>query len=276
MFNYNKYLIISDLDGTLINSKHFISKENLDAISHFTKNGGSFAVATGRTKDNIRPYIKNLVLNGPCILYNGGGIFSFQEERFLATEILDRSAVEEYIIFCMDNYKNMAVEIFTPEMMYIITPDHILDPYVESEKQVFSRTTLEEVMKMDWIKVLLYDSPETLQKAQIKLKDFNLLDKVDSVFSQVFYLELIKKGISKGSALEILKNSHQYGDKIIIAVGDYDNDIEMIRLADVGIAVGNARECVKDAADIVTVSNDENALQEIIYNIIPSLANKQI
>ena len=274
MFNYNKYLLISDLDGTLINSQHSISQENLDAISNFIKNGGSFAIATGRSKDNIRPYIENLTLNGPCILYNGGGIYNFQEERFLATELMDKSVVEQYIIYCMKNYKNMVVEIFTPDMLYIITPDHILDPYVEREKQVYLRTTLDEVMKMDWIKVLMYDSPESLQKAHSMLENYNFLDKVDSFFSQIFYLELIKKGISKGSALARLKNSHQYRDKIIIAVGDYDNDFEIIRMADVGIAVGNARECVKAVADIVTVSNDENALHEIIYNIIPSLAKK--
>lgn len=272
--NYSKYLIISDLDGTLINSQHLISQENLDAISFFIKNGGSFAIATGRSKDNIRPYIENLTLNGPCILYNGGGIYNFQEERFLATELMDKNLVEEYIIYCMKNYKNMVVEIFTPDMLYIITPDHILDPYVEREKQVYLRTTLDEVMKKDWIKVLIYDSPESLQKAQSMLKDYNILDKVDSFFSQVFYLELIKKGISKGAALEKLKNSNQYSDKTIIAVGDYDNDVEMISSADVGIAVSNARECVKDVADIVTVSNDENALHDIIYNIIPSMSHK--
>lgn len=272
--NYSKYLIISDLDGTLINSQHFISQENLDAISFFIKNGGSFAIATGRSKDNIRPYIENLTLNGPCILYNGGGIYNFQEERFLATELMDKNLVEEYIIYCMKNYKNMVVEIFTPDMLYIITPDHILDPYVEREKQVYLRTTLDEVMKKDWIKVLIYDSPESLQKAQSMLKNYNFLDKVDSFFSQVFYLELIKKGISKGAALERLKNSNQYSDKTIIAVGDYDNDVEMISSADVGIAVSNARECVKDVADIVTVSNDENALHDIIYNIIPSMSHK--
>ncbi len=272
--NYSKYLIISDLDGTLINSQHFISQENLDAISFFIKNGGSFAIATGRSKDNIRPYIENLTLNGPCILYNGGGIYNFQEERFLATELMDKNLVEEYIIYCMKNYKNMVVEIFTPDMLYIITPDHILDPYVEREKQVYLRTTLDEVMKKDWIKVLIYDSPESLQKAQSMLKNYNFLDKVDSFFSQVFYLELIKKGISKGAALEKLKNSNQYSDKTIIAVGDYDNDVEMISSADVGIAVSNARECVKDVADIVTVSNDENALYDIIYNIIPSMSHK--
>ncbi len=274
MFNYSNYLIISDLDGTLINSQHFISQENLDAISFFIKNGGSFAIATGRSKDNIRPYIQNLTLNGPCILYNGGGIYNFQEERFLATELMDKSVVEQYIIYCMKNYKTMVVEIFTPEMLYIITPDHIPEPYVEREKQVYLRTTLDEVMKMDWIKVLMYDSPESLQKAQSMLKNYNLHDKVDSFFSQVFYFELIKKGVSKGAALERLKKSNQYSDKTIIAVGDYDNDVEMISLADVGIAVGNARECVKAVADIVTVSNDENALQDIIYNIIPSLSCK--
>ncbi|HEX2926250.1 MAG TPA: Cof-type HAD-IIB family hydrolase [Ruminiclostridium sp.] len=268
---YSKYLIVSDLDGTLINSQHYISQENLNAISCFTKGGGSFAVATGRTRDNIRPYIKNLILNSPCILYNGGGIYSFEQEKFLFTDFLDRDAVKDYIIHCMMKFKSMAVEIFSPKSMYIITPEHIVDPYVESEQQIFLRATLEEVIKTDWIKILLYDSPEILQKAQEAMKDFSLSDKLGCVFSQVFYLELMKKNVSKGSALARLKKLPPYKDKTVIAVGDYDNDIEMIRAADIGIAVGNARECVKNSADMVTVSNDENALYEIIYNIIPFL-----
>jgi Cof subfamily protein (haloacid dehalogenase superfamily) len=271
MNDYSKYLIISDLDGTLINSQNKITHENLDAIKCFTGYGGSFAIATGRTRDNIRPYIKDLILNGPCILYNGGGIYHFQKEMFLGTEFLDRDALKEFIIYCKLNFKSMAVEIFTPEVMYIVTPEHIKDPYVESEKQIFSRVTLDEALKMNWIKVLLYDSPENLKTAYKALKKFGLEHKVDSVFSQDFYLELMNKGVSKGSALNTLRQLSYYRGRTIIAVGDYDNDLEMIKAADIGIAVSNARDCVKKAADIVTVSNDENAIYEIIYTIIPSL-----
>ncbi|HEY5585525.1 MAG TPA: Cof-type HAD-IIB family hydrolase [Ruminiclostridium sp.] len=272
MNSYKKYLIISDLDGTLINSQHVISQNNLDAIEYFIKCGGTFAVATGRTIHNIRLHIKNLMLNGPCILYNGSALYDFEKEKFLNTEYLERYLLNEYIAYCMRTFKNMVVEIFTLEMMYIITPDENVDPYILLEKQVFERSTLDEVSKIKWIKVLLSDTPENLHKASRALADFGLVTQLNSVFSHKYYLELLKKDVSKGFGLKILKQLPEYRDKIVIAVGDYDNDIEMIKAADVGIAMDNARDCVKQVADKITVNNDQDALHDIIYNIIPSLS----
>jgi Cof subfamily protein (haloacid dehalogenase superfamily) len=272
MNSYKNFFLISDLDGTLINSKQEISKKNLNAIEYFIKCGGTFAVATGRTSQNVRPHIKKLTLNGPCILYNGSAIYDFKQDKFLKTEFMKKNLLNEYIIFCMKTFKNMVVEIVTSKMMYIITPEENVDPYVLSEKQVFERTTLDEVSKMSWIKVMLNDTHQNLLKAQQVLIDFGLTNQLDSVFSHEHYYELLKKDISKGSALTSIKQLPQYKNKIIVAVGDYDNDIEMIKAADVGVAVDNAREVVKQAADKITVNNDQDAIYDIIYNIIPSLS----
>jgi len=271
MNSYNKYFLISDLDGTLINSQHTISQKNLNAIEYFVQQGGTFAIATGRTVQNIRPYIKNLILNGPCILYNGSALFDFNRGTSLMTEHLENHQLYDYITYCMKTFEHMVVEIFTTDMMYIITPEENVDPYVLFEKQYFERSTLDEVSKMSWVKMMLNDSHKNLQKAQEVLADFGLASQVDSVFSHEHYFEILKKDVSKGSALRSIRKLPQYSNKIVVAVGDFDNDIEMIKAADVGIAVDNARDCVKQAANKITVNNDQDAIYDIIFNIIPDL-----
>lgn len=268
---YSRYLIISDLDGTLINSKHEISQENLSAISYFIKHGGRFAIATGRSIQNIRPFIKNLELNGPCILYNGAATYDFSDEGILQAEYLKKEQLIEYVQFCLSTFDDMSVEIFTPESMYIISPEKNVDPYVIRENQPFLRASLEQVMKLDWLKLMLYDEHQTLKKAQEAFNKYGLADKFDNVFSHEYYFEVLKTGVSKGTALNGLRNLEHFNNKKIIAVGDYDNDMEMVQNADIGIAVDNARQCVKDVAKLVTKSNDEHVLFEIVHNVIPGL-----
>lgn len=271
MGKYDNFLLISDLDGTLINSKQEISKENLEAVKYFIENGGIFSVATGRTTQNIRLHIKELPINGPCILYNGSAVYDFSEEKFFSTEYLENHLIIDYIQYCIYKFDKLVVEVFTPEMMYIVTPEGNVDPYVLLEKQAFQRAAIKDILNMNWIKVMFSDTYENLMEAENLLETYGLADKIDSVFSHEHYFEILKKDISKGAALQVIKQMNEYKDRIIVAVGDFDNDLAMIKAADVGIAVENARESLKRVADKVTVSNDKNAIHDIIYNIIPTL-----
>lgn len=272
--SYEHYLILSDMDGTLIGSNFQISQKNFNAIRYFIEHGGIFGLATGRSKYSIRPYIGGLKINGPCILYNGALVYDFEKDRDIKAEFLEKHMLDEYVDYCLKNFENMTVEIFTPEMMYIVSSGKNIDPSIEREKKVFRYSTLAEVSEMEWYKVLLFDTEKNLLKAQAALKAFKLDDRIENMFSLDFYLELQKKNLSKGLALEGLKKLSCFSQKTIIAVGDYDNDIEMIKSADVGIAVKNARACVKQVADIITVSNDEDVMQDIIFRILPALQIK--
>ena len=271
---YQDYLLISDIDGTLANSEHTVSAKNKQAIARFVAQGGQFAVATGRTQKNVIPYMEGLTINAPCILYNGGALYSWQEQRFLSTRSLACCDLADYLRHCRDAFPGMCIQIFTQEQLYIITDPANLDEHMIREKQEFLYAGLDEILDKVWIKVILCDTNEKLLAGRDLLPAFHLEDKINSFFSAVCYLEIVDKQVSKGNMLSELRSRPEYQAKQVIAAGDFQNDIDMLRLADWGIAPANAQAEVKQAADIIGVSNDEDLLHDIIYRILPDCRKK--
>ncbi len=268
---YQDYILVTDVDGTLASSEHRVSAKNKEAIAHFVEQGGHFAVATGRTQKNVVPYMEGLAINAPCILYNGGALFSWQEQRFLKTKHMESSDLAGYLKHCMDKFPKMCVEVFTQDQLYVITDPANIDEHMKREKQEYVHAGLEDILGKVWIKVILCDSHENLLACRELLAVCKLESKTNNFFSAITYLEIVEKQVSKGNMLSELLKIPEYHGKKVIAAGDFQNDIEMLRLADCGVAPSNALEEVKEAADVVAVSNDEDLLYNIIYHILPRL-----
>lgn len=269
---YQDIIIITDVDGTLANNEHRVSAKNKNAIAHFVEQGGHFAVATGRTQKNVVPYMGGLAVNVPCILYNGGALFSWQEQRFIKIKHMSGGNFEAYLKYCMSKFPQMCVEVFTQEQLYVITDPANIDEHMEREKQEFVYAELDDILDKVWIKIIFCDCHENLLACQELLTEFNLTDKTNSFFSAITYLEIVDSQVSKGNMLNELLKIPAYHGKKVIAAGDFQNDIEMLKIADCGIAPANALEEVKKAADIIGVSNDEDLLHYIIYNILPEVS----
>ncbi|SKA97241.1 hypothetical protein SAMN05443428_12427 [Caloramator quimbayensis] len=269
MKKYEGYLLVSDLDGTLLDSNKNISKENIDAISHFVENGGLFAVATGRTEMNLFPYIKNLNINCPCILYNGSVIYDIESRKFVKCSFIKNQYIINPLKKVLEKYKNICVQIFTEGKMYIVSGDTYMDPYVISEKQPFEFADIENIKDKPFIKIILNGEHDVLKEVNSLIEKEVPKNIIEAVFSQSFYLEILPCNVSKGSALIELIDILKIDKKRVIAIGDYCNDIEMIKTAGLGVATKNAHPLLKEAADVTTVSNDDHALYNLIKNIIP-------
>ena len=268
---YENFILVADVDGTLANSDHKVSQKNKDAIDHFIANGGQFAIATGRTQRNVVPYIEGVTVNAPCILYNGGALFSWEQQRFLKIRNMESRYLANFLRQCMELFPHMCIEIFTEEQLYVVTNSTTIDEHIIREKQEFSYATIDDILEKSWIKIILCDSHENLLVSRQLLSVFHLDDKTNNFFSAVTYLEIVDKGVSKGKMLgELLKIEEHQGKKVI-ATGDFQNDIEMLQLADYGIAPANAQGDVKRIADIIGVSNDDDLIHDIVYRIIPTL-----
>ena len=271
MKSYQDFILISDIDGTLANDEHFISLKNKEAIRHFVVHGGHFAVATGRTQSNVVPYMDGLVVNAPCILYNGGALYSWEKKRFLVTKHLESNKLADFLKHCMGTFPRMCIQVYTQEQMYVITDPAHVDEHIIREKQEFTYAALGEIVKKTWIKVILCDSHENLLVCRELLPDFHLEDSTNNFFSAVMYLELVEKNVSKGNMLGELIKMSEFRNKTVIAAGDFQNDIEMLKVADCGVAPANAQKDVRQIADIVAVSNNDDLIHDIIYQVIPTL-----
>ncbi len=247
MGKYDGILICSDLDGTLCNSNKEFSKENLDAINYFTKNGGRFSLSTGRNWQYAKGLEeKGVFCNAPVITMNGAMIYDIQKNKVLYHNPMDIEKISSIREFAEEQ------RIYCDEIVY-----HSKD-IVQS---------LEEIEDNMLYKVVF--ACKNLDVSKIVRK--NVESKYSNDFSIIngwdVGVEILHKNSSKG---ECIKKMREFADRPIdkiICVGDYENDISMLQSADVGYAVANAMPEVKAAASKVTVSNDEHALAAIISEL---------
>ncbi len=272
--DFSNIFLLSDMDGTLINSHSQISAINKYALNEFTKAGGTFAVATGRTLHSCENFIRELPINAPSIFYNGTILENVHNNTVMKTLSLNTASLYYFLEQCLLYHPDMCIQLHTKDTFYTITDKQFDDPVIEREKPSFHRTTLQKLRQMNFsiLKVQFYtEDADKIAWLHSFAKAMNM-DSIAKYFtSWSCYFEIIPKNASKGIMLEQLRQMPMYKDKIFIAAGDFDNDIEMLLSADYGIAAQNATNNLKNVADMISVSCDDHLLAYIITKVIPNL-----
>ncbi len=271
---YENILLLSDMDGTLLNSQSKISQDNKEAITYFIEHGGQFGIATGRSPLNFVRYLDDIKINAPCILYNGGALYNYQTKEILEQQTLPTADLIDLIKYTLSELPQIMIQIYCPEMCYIISPENLADSKTVELHRPCQFVPLETIQEKPWIKILFSAQQAELKKLEKCIFDYNVQNKVNALFTSEIYLELMPLGASKGSMLEPLRREVGEGYKIF-AVGDYTNDLEMVKAADIGIAVGNATRELKEAADYVCVNCDRNAIWDVIFGVINRELSKE-
>ena len=250
MKRYDGFLLCSDLDGTLTENT-LISDENIQAIKYFQENGGIFTVATGRMPEHITKSRYNDLFSGFMIALNGTIIYNLDSSGIVWDCCLD-SDVAEVLEYVFESYA------FTDEVYFNGENNHLL-----ANKKNF-RALLENPIHTI---VFCQNAKKTLLLKNELRKKFGNRYKFEQSWPEG--LELYSMESGKGVCVEKTKELVSAHKTIhtTVCVGDFENDISMIKSADIGYAVGNATEDVKKAADRVTVHYTEAAIAKIIYEI---------
>ncbi len=265
MADLSKVMLVTDLDGTLLPENKVLLQKDLDAINRFRADGGQFTIATGRNLQSTVKYINELEIDVPVILYNGSLIYDTSCEKVMFTDVLPDCAINIGREL-LDFMENPGGEVLRLDNIYIVCNNEYEQKHTQICQVEPVYTTLDEVPKGDWFKMLFATEPSLITKLEKYISTKNY--PVDFVRSHDIFIEMLPKGSSKGAALkEYIKLMSMDGFKIY-AAGDYHNDIEMLRTADVGAATANAQEDVKEAADFVLErTSDEGAIAELIDRI---------
>ena len=282
-------LIAIDLDGTLLNSYGEISKENENAIKCAISKGAKVILTSGRTNTAIDNFAYTLGANEYMISGNGAAIYDLQRKQTIFNNYLKKSKILEIIKVCEEHsmYYNVYTEksVITKALNY-----NTLYYYSENLKKPPEKWTriviVSDMMKYieglpdeTFLKVTVCDSDKSIfQRILAKLKEDQEIDVLDVshmsrklVKSQgeiipieYYYTEITNKNVNKWNAIKFLIDRFNIKPEEVIAIGDNTNDKEMIEHAGLGVVVENGSPELKQIADEVTGSNDENGVASVI------------
>lgn len=266
MAKFDGILICTDLDGTLLRNDKTISTENIEAIEYFKKEGGLFTIITGRMPHTAFDICKNARINAPFGCVNGAGLYDYYKGEYIWKLALSDD-FGELVELVDEKLPDVGIQVNTFYKTYFSKENTIMELFRKVTNAPNLVCNYKDV-KRPIAKILFGIETEEEMQETIKLLDNHpLSEKFDFIRSERYLYEILPKGIGKGTAITKLCECLGLDKSKTIAIGDYNNDISMFNAAKIGIAVSNACQDAKNAADFITVSNEEHAIAQVIYDL---------
>jgi Cof subfamily protein (haloacid dehalogenase superfamily) len=264
-------LIATDIDGTLLTSEHELTPRTEKAIRAALERGIHIVIATGKTRASTQALTEQLGLKMPGVYVQGLVIYD-ENDGVVHQQLLDEMIFREVLDFAKEtDYEFMAysgMKIFAkrhgPYTQRMVRYHEPHPTVLDSMHSLLGSTPIN--------KIQFFDTAERI--AEVK-KIIEPMIKERAVMTMPNYeiLEVLPLGASKGAGLKHLLDVMKIDPANVIAFGDGENDIEMLQLAGIGVAMGNAMPKLKAVADYVTASNDEDgvalAIERFVLNDTP-------
>lgn len=271
-------LVCVDMDGTLLNSRRFVSDATKNAIKRASDLGVDVTVTTGRIYANANYYSRLIGVKSPVIASNGA-IIRGKGNEVIYENVINIDIIKSILILCKKF--NMGINFHTCDSilcagkaMYIMMlgfffkftlkskPEKIKVRYIGNYNKFMEK--LKNNNKIIKCEVIDLNSGKI---AELRRK-IEKIDGIEIASSSKNNIEITSKSVSKGNAIKVLANYYNIKREEIIAVGDSENDLSMIEYAGLGVAMGNGTEKAKKAADYITETNDNDGVAKAIEKFI--------
>ncbi|SDM90682.1 Cof-type HAD-IIB family hydrolase [Acetanaerobacterium elongatum] len=259
------FLVVSDMDGTLLDEEHKVLQRNSEAISRFKAKGGHFTIATGRSVMSAKPYVEMLKLDIPVIVSNGSMVYDYIDNKILFDAFLSLEA-EQYVYHLLDQFPDVGCESFVGIETYVLQNNPYIVEHTVIENIEFSYAT-ERNAPHNWSKAIFADDPEKIERLEAYVYKNGFPDSAVFVKSSPKYFEILPKGVNKGTGLIHLAELMNIRMENTAAIGDFYNDAEMVEVAGIGTFAGNAPEDLKKRADLVVCDYRQGAVAELLEHI---------
>lgn len=271
----NCRMLILDLDGTTLNDKKEITAKNLNAVKMLMKRGIKVIVCTGRIFQGARYYAKAIGAKDPVIACNGAVIKTMPENELLYFDPLEKENSKTVVDICRKNsiyiHAYVGETMVTEQLKYssliyfernrdMDEEDRIDIKVVDNLKEYISKCGI-PVSKL----VIMSESSEQLKLVR---KEVSGIAGIEIVSSSPENFEVMNEGVSKGKAIRFLCGYFGIPVEQTAAIGDNENDISLLETAGLKIAMGNAIPDLKQVADYITETNENNGVAKAVEWLI--------
>ncbi len=261
-------LLVSDVDDTLVSSG-LIHPKNIEKIEYFVREGGMFSVATGRSANAVGSVTKQIKHLSPSVVANGCIIYDYKNDSILYSKIIP---IEDHIILKKVMESNIDVGVEVHSGIQAFTPMRTAETDFHQSYEGFSSVfcDFETVDNVEWNKVIFLTEDikefEKIRKIgeEIGLKSSLISTGLTCDGIRHNFLEIVPFGISKATAISKLCEMFNIKKGCLYAIGDYYNDLPMLKNADISAVTAGAPSDVKAVADYITVSCEDGAVADFI------------
>jgi Cof subfamily protein (haloacid dehalogenase superfamily) len=259
-------MIAIDLDDTLLTDERIITPGTVEAIKRAMETGVLVTVATGRMFPSALPFASQLGLNVPLITYQGAVIKDMKGENVMYERYVSPALSRRLLDIA--NKKNLHLQVYQDDILYSAADNEKLRQYAEFAGVPYTvEPDLYKLTERDFIKLLIFDEPDMLDDLAEELRaEFG--DTAYITKSKPFFLEIMHPEASKGRAILHLAQTFGIDRSEIIGIGDSYNDLDLLEVAGLGVAMGNAPDEIKQKADYVTLSNNEEGVRHVIEKFV--------
>ena len=266
---FDKVLLVSDIDGTLSHDS-FIHQRNIDAINRFIEFGGIFSIATGRNLTGAKWISEQLGIKQSIICLNGSVIYDLDKESIVYNQPID-SSLADIMREIMDNFPSTTImcsdynKYFNiKESEYVKTTRKGIHDMLKAEGGIIE-TDLDN-LPSDLSKGLVWDYEKNINQI-IKYLDMSKYPNLEIVQSNKSNIEIINKGVSKGFALRKLADIKGIDMKNTCAIGDFYNDVPMLKTAYHTATTCEAPEDIKSLCNTIVGKCEDGAVADFINHL---------
>jgi len=259
-------LIAIDIDDTLLNDDIIVTEATKKALKRAIDAGVTVTLATGRMYASAQKIANQIKLNVPIITYQGALVKTLLDGKVLYERSVPADAARKLLAYTKEH--NLHLQLYVDDVLYGTEDNAKIQAYSKLVNIPYVvEPNFELLIDKPNHKMLIIDEPEVLDEHIVVLQEL-LGDQLHITKSKAHYLEFMHKEGTKGHALQFMAEHIGCTMEQTIGIGDAWNDREMIQVAGLGVAMGNAVPQLKELADYITLSNNEDGVAHVIEKFV--------
>ena len=266
--DFQNIIIYTDMDGTVLTDWSLgpvVPQRSLESIKRFMEKGGTFSIASGRQHLDILPFFKGILPNAPLVQGNGTSLYDCAKEQVIYTLPLSRAYKEEAIKMCQENNWIWPITGTAHTVMQVMMGDHR-----DSKNRSITgdSITVQEFLEGEYTKIVyVVEDPSQIPPLEALTGKFKTASQMQNTLSSPVFLECYDKRAGKGVGVRLAMEMAGMQNKTLVCIGDFYNDVPMLKSADIAACPDNAPDDIKAMCQIITCGNNVGALADLIETL---------